>query len=89
MSKEQFIPYVENVHSFLLRFQDSDLIDGTLLVQHNLRAQYPVVVVYNNANQVVTDDVDSITYLDEDRILLDVNDFTPLPGAWHVRVVRD
>lgn len=89
MSNEKFKPYVENVHSFLLRFQDSDLVNGTLLVQHNLRGQYPVVVVYNNVNQVVTDDVDSITYLDEDRILLDVSDFVPIDGIWHVRVIRD
>ena len=88
MSKEHFKPQVANINSYLLRFESADLAGGNVIViQHNLRAEYPVVMVYNGSNVVIVPD--SVTYLDEDRVQLDLTSSTPLTGVWHVRVIKE
>jgi len=89
MSKEKFKPGVANISSYLLAFEVGDLVNTNfLIIQHNLRAHYPIVVVYNSNNVVATPD--SVTWLDENRIKLDLTTANvPLAGIWHARVIRD
>lgn len=88
MSKEQFIPRVANVNSYLLSFQSGDLVSSQLIVQHNLRALYPMLVVYDESNKMVLPD--EIIYLDEDRIQVDLTNLVAtMTGRWHVKVIKD
>ena len=87
MVKEKFKPGVANISSYLVSFENSDLVDDYFIIHHNLRAQYPVVVVYNNANTVAVPA--GVIWLDEDRIKLDLAGSTPISGIWNARVVKD
>lgn len=86
MSKEQFKPGVANISSYLERFKNDDLVGNYFIIQHNLRAEFPQVVVYDESNKVALPD--DITYLDEDRIQLDLTSFVPISGIWHARVTK-
>lgn len=84
---EKFKPSVANISSYLVSFESSDLVGDYFIIHHNLRAQYPVVVVYDNTNKVAVPV--GVIWLDEDRIKLDLTGSTPIPGIWNARVVKD
>lgn len=87
MVKEKFKSTVANINSYLLSFQNGDLVANQLIVQHNLRVEFPQVVVYDENNKMALPD--DIAWLDEDRVALDLTSFTPIAGIWHTRIIKD
>ena len=70
---------------FTSSFTDSNLVADILTVDHNLVANYPLVAVFDNNEQIVIPD--DVTFVDVNRITVDLSSFTPLTGTWNVSVV--
>lgn len=66
------------------QFIYGDLVAGIFTVTHGLNSQFPIVTVYdNNDNQIIPDEVKSISATVTD---IDLNTFGSFPGMWKVTV---
>ena len=71
--------------SFKQTFTNADLTADKITITHSLSIDYPVVIVYDNNNNVIFPS--EITYLTDDTIQLDFTGVTPLTGNYQVRVI--
>jgi len=71
-------------NSYYSTFTNSDLVSGKLTVHHSLGISHPLVIVYNNNDEVIIPD--SITQVDNDTLEIDLHSFGTLSGTWKVRV---
>ncbi len=71
--------------SFKQTFTDGDLTADKITITHNLSIAHPVVIVYDNSNNVIFPS--EITYLTDATIELDFTGVTPLTGNYQVRVI--
>lgn len=66
-------------------FTDASLSSaGILVVNHSLATTYPLVIIYDNNNLVITPD--EIEYKTTNQIEIDLSSFGTLSGTWNIRV---
>lgn len=71
-------------HMYTTSFDNDDLESGILTVEHSLGASELIVAVYdNNDLQIIPGEVESISSV---ALEVDLTDFAPITGTWHVRV---
>jgi len=70
--------------SYTTPFTNASLSSGILTVTHNLGVTYPVVVIYDENENVI--DPDEITYSTTNEIEIDLSSFGTIAGTWNVRV---
>jgi len=72
--------------SYTEQFADGDLDSNDVIrITHSLDTTYPIVVVYDNSNNVIVPS--EITYIDSNNVDLDFTGMTPLTGNYNVRVM--
>ena len=71
--------------TYILEFQNADLINNCLSVGHSLSVNYPSVTIYDNSeNQILPDEVE---YIDDDTISVSLTSYGTLSGDWNAKVV--
>lgn len=72
--------------SYTEQFADGDLDSNDVIrITHNLGTSFPLVVVYDNSNNVIVPS--EITYIGTNNVDLDFTGMTPLTGNYNVRVI--
>lgn len=70
---------------FSTNFTDGNLTANILIVDHNLIVAYPAVVVYDDSENIIIPD--DVTFVDVNRITIDLTSFTPLSSTWNVSII--
>ncbi len=70
--------------SYTTSFTNANLSSGILAVTHNLGVTYPVVIIYDENDNVI--ESDEITYSTTNEIAIDLSSFGTISGTWNVRV---
>jgi hypothetical protein len=74
-----------NSYQYTTTFTNDDLVDGRLVVSHNLRKQVVSVTLADETyNEVLPD---NIIFVDDANLYLYVNTDTPIVGTWTVCVI--
>ncbi|HSG32662.1 MAG TPA: hypothetical protein VLB82_14090 [Thermodesulfobacteriota bacterium] len=71
--------------SYIQTFNNSDLISDTIIISHKLDLIYPIVMVYDNNDNIIYPT--EIKYLNKQQIELDFSGITPISGNYKVRIV--
>ena len=72
-------------HYFSQSFDDSNLVDGVITLDHSLDSQFPVINVWDNNNQFTIPT--EITIIDNDTVSLDFSSMGTLSGEWNVSMI--
>lgn len=78
-------PFGGSLPCTTVAFTNADLVAGVLTFNHGLGDQFPVVQVYDDANQLVVPD--SVTGTDVVTSDIDLTSFGAIAGTWHVKAV--
>ena len=71
--------------SYTTSFVNGDLSSGILTVTHNLGFTYPLVIIFDNNNKVISPD--EIEYKTTNSVEVDLSSYGTIAGTWNVRVV--
>jgi hypothetical protein len=74
------VPTTSYIHSFT----NSDLVDGTLTVTHNLNERYAHVTIVNGAGDMVIPG--AVSFMTVNMLTVQLIGFMPLAETWHVVV---
>jgi len=70
---------------FKQQFTQAFLIDGLLLVEHNLGEEYPVVQLYNDNREVIQPD--EVLSIDDNSFSVGLSSYADISGTWTVTAV--
>lgn len=71
---------------YVTNFDNNDLTNGILALNHNQNKQAPTVSIYNNVGlQILPDD---INYVNNNRVDVNLLNYTTLTGTWTARVSK-
>lgn len=65
-------------------FNQSNLVNGVLTIEHNLHTYPSGIAIYNNFDQLVS--ADSVHYLSADAITISLFSFLPIEADWLVSI---
>lgn len=73
------------VETAFAKFKNADLVGPIFYFDHKLNTKYPVVVVYNDVDQLISPD--AVIAIDENRCTVDLTGVAPISGYYKVRAI--